>query len=41
MEVTDDGVFYVHWLNVANAEDEAAAQLILRRFEWFIVRIFE
>ena len=41
MEVTDDGVFYVHWLNVTNAEDEAAAQLILRRFEWFIVRIFE
>ncbi len=41
MEVTDDGVFDVHWLNVTNAEDEAAAQLILRRFEWFIVRIFE
>jgi multicomponent Na+:H+ antiporter subunit E len=41
MEVTDDGVFYVHWLNVLTLEEEAAAEQILRRFEWFIQRIFE
>jgi multicomponent Na+:H+ antiporter subunit E len=41
MEVTNDGVFYIHWLNVRNVDEEAAAKQILRRFEWFIQRIFE
>ena len=41
IDVTDDGMFYVHWLNVATADEEEAAQLVLRRFEWFIRKIFE
>ena len=41
VEVTPDGVFYVHWLNVLSTGDEEAAEVILRRFEWFIRRIFE
>lgn len=41
IEVTDDGVFYVHWLFVRSQEEEAAAREVLRRFEWFIQRIFE
>jgi len=41
IEVTDDGIFYVHWLNVLSVDEEAAAEQILRRFEWFIQRIFE
>ena len=41
MEVTDDGVFYVHWLNITTLDEEAAAELVLRRFEWYIKRIFE
>lgn len=41
VEVTPDGVFYVHWLNVLSTEDEEAAENVLRRFEWFIKRIFE
>ena len=41
IEVTDDGVFYVHWLHVQTTDEEEAARLILRRFEWFIKRIFE
>jgi len=41
VDVTPEGVFYVHWLNVISDDDEVAAQLILRRFEWFIRRIFE
>jgi multicomponent Na+:H+ antiporter subunit E len=41
MEVTNDGVFYIHWLNVRDVDEEAAAKQILRRFEWFIQRIFE
>ena len=41
IDVTDDGMFYVHWLNVTTADEEEAAQLVLRRFEWFIRKIFE
>lgn len=41
VDVTPDGVFYVHWVNVISDEDEVVAELILRRFEWFIRRIFE
>ena len=41
VDVTPDGVFYVHWLNVLSTDDEEAAEYILRRFEWFIQRIFE
>jgi multicomponent Na+:H+ antiporter subunit E len=41
IEVTDDGVFYVHWLYVLSLDEEEAARHVLRRFEWFIQRIFE
>ena len=41
IDVTDDGVFYIHWLNVLSLDEEEAAQHVLRRFEWFIQRIFE
>ena len=41
IDVSDEGVFYVHWLNVTSEEEEAAAEQILRRFEWYIQRIFE
>lgn len=41
LEVTEDGTFYVHWINVLSVDDEQAARFVLRRFEWFIQRIFE
>jgi multicomponent Na+:H+ antiporter subunit E len=41
IDVSDDGVFYIHWLNVLSVDEEAAAEQILRRFEWFVQRIFE
>jgi multicomponent Na+:H+ antiporter subunit E len=41
IDVTDDGVFYIHWLNVSTLDDEEAARKILRRLEWYIQRIFE
>ena len=41
IDVTDDGVFYIHWLNVLSLDEETAAKHVLRRFEWFIQRIFE
>ena len=41
IDMTADGVFYVHWLNVLTQDDEEAARKVLQRFEWFIKRIFE
>lgn len=41
LDISSDGVFYVHWLNVLSLDDEEAAEHVLRRFEWFIQRIFE
>jgi len=41
IDVTGDGVFYIHWLNVLSLDEDEAAQHVLRRFEWFIKRIFE
>jgi multicomponent Na+:H+ antiporter subunit E len=41
MDVTTDGVFYIHWLNVSTLDEEEAAEQTLRRFEWYIQRIFE
>ena len=41
IDVTNDGIFYIHWLNVLSLDEEEAANHVLRRFEWFIQRIFE
>jgi len=41
IDVTNDGVFYIHWLNVLSLDEEEAAEHVLRRFEWYIQRIFE
>ena len=41
VDVTGDGVFYVHWLYVHSDDEEEIARQVLRRFEWFIQRIFE
>jgi len=41
IDVTEDGVFYIHWINVLSIDEEEAAKHVLRRFEWFIQRIFE
>ncbi len=41
IDVSDDGFFYVHWLYVLSVDEEEAARHVLRRFEWFIQRIFE
>lgn len=41
VDVTDDGVFYVHWLYVHSDDDEVIARQVMRRFEWYIQRIFE
>ncbi len=41
VDLTDDGFLYIHWINVKATDTEQATELIARRFEWFIKRIFE
>ncbi len=41
VDVTADGYLYVHWINVTAEEVDEASEKIVRRFEWFIKRIFE
>ena len=41
IDVSKDGFFYIHWLNIISLDEELAAKHVLRRFEWFIQRIFE
>ncbi len=41
VDVTDDGTFYVHWLYIRSDDEEEIAEVVLRRFEWFIRRVFE
>lgn len=41
VDIRDDGTMMVHWIYVRSTDEEAAAQQIIGRFEWFIERIFE
>jgi len=37
----EDGILYVHWINVKATDVEGATACIIKRFEWFIKRIME
>ena len=41
VDVTADGVFYVHWLNVLSTDAEQASERIVGRFERILRRIVE
>ena len=41
VDLTDDGYLYIHWINVKSDDVEEATELIARRFEWFLQKIFE
>jgi len=41
VDLTDDGFLYIHWINVKSDDVEQATELIARRFEWFLRKIFE
>jgi len=48
VDLTDEGspasrqtFLYIHWINVKSDDIEQATELIARRFEWFLQRIFE
>jgi multicomponent Na+:H+ antiporter subunit E len=36
-----DGNLYVHWINVRSQDPAEASEFIVKRFEWFLKRIFE
>ena len=41
VDLTDDGILYIHWINVKSTETEEATKFIAQKFEWFLKRIFE
>lgn len=41
VSASEDGVLYVHWINVLSSNCEEATKHIATRFEWFIKKIFE
>ena len=41
VDLTDDGFLYIHWINVKSDDVEQATELIARKFEWFLQKIFE
>jgi multicomponent Na+:H+ antiporter subunit E len=41
IEATEDGVLYVHWLNVKTMDMDEASRIIVGRFEWVLHRIFK
>jgi multicomponent Na+:H+ antiporter subunit E len=48
VDLTDDGdpdsretFLYIHWINVKSDDVDRATELIAKRFEWFLIKIFE
>jgi multicomponent Na+:H+ antiporter subunit E len=41
VDLTDDGYMYIHWINVKAEDVQAASEHIARKFEWFLLKIFE
>ena len=41
VDLDDDGFLYIHWINVKSTETEQATEFIAKRFEWFLMKIFE
>jgi multisubunit Na+/H+ antiporter MnhE subunit len=39
--VNEDGVLYVHWINVKEMDEEATNKEIVSKFEVFLKRIVE
>jgi len=37
----ENGVLYVHWINVKSTDIDEATKQIVSHFEWFLKRIFE
>ena len=37
----EEGALFVHWIDTKCVDEPGATQLIVKRFEWFLVRIFD
>lgn len=41
VDVINDNELYVHWLVVESAEEDKATEIIVKRFEYFLEKIFD
>lgn len=41
VDLTDDGYLYIHWINVQSQDIEKATEIIVRKFERILEKIFE
>jgi multicomponent Na+:H+ antiporter subunit E len=41
LDLLEDGILYVHWINIPQAEDRHTGQQIIERFEWLIQKVLE
>ena len=41
VDIRDDGILYIHWINVQAEDLEGATRKIVAPFEWFLSRIFD
>ncbi len=41
VEATQNGVLYVHWIEVLTVDEAEASKMIAGQFEWFLKKIFE
>ncbi|MEW5817208.1 MAG: Na+/H+ antiporter subunit E, partial [Spirochaetota bacterium] len=41
VDITDDGYLYIHWIYVKDTDIEKATEIIVRRFERFLEKIFD
>jgi len=41
VDLTDDGYMYIHWIYVKSQETQEATEIIAKKFEWFLEKIFE
>ena len=41
VDITDDGILYVHWINVRETDIDAATKQIVSRFEGVLARVFD
>ena len=41
VDIVDDGYLYIHWINVESEDLERSSELIVKKFEGFLRRIFE
>lgn len=41
VNAAEEGVLYIHWINVGSTDIEEATERIVKRFEWLLKRMYE